>query len=257
LPHLLALEFQLAEILAQAIRCSLGESGPPSNLSYPNMDILFFAAIACYVFWKLREQFGKVDEEEKKQIQEKVSRKKEIITAVQNQVMSLQKKVIEQTDAQKQANDKIISLIDSESQEHFRKILTLCNISAEFFLNGVKSAFEMVIKSFATADAPTLKLLLSDKVFAGFEQALSQRKIAEQSLVSNVIAVDAKILSASMLENTAVVVISFVSKQINYITDKDSKIIEGRKDEIRELNDVWTFKKDINATNKNWVISST
>jgi predicted lipid-binding transport protein (Tim44 family) len=60
-----------------------------------------------------------------------------------------------------------------------------------------------------------------------------------------------------MLENTAVVVISFVSKQINYITDKDSKIIEGRKDEIRELNDVWTFKKDINATNKNWVISST
>lgn len=221
------------------------------------MDILFFAAIALYIFWKLREQFGRVDEEEKKQVLEKVSRKKEIIAAVQNQVMAIQKKVVEQTDAQKQANEKIINSIDEASQENFRKILTLCNISAEFFLIGVKSAFEMTIKSFATADLSTLKLLLSDKVFVGFEQAINHRKTLEQNLISNVIAVDAKIISASIFENSAVIVISFTSKQINYITDKDGQIVEGRKDEIRELNDVWTFKKDIGVTNKNWVISAT
>lgn len=222
------------------------------------MDIIFFAAIAFYVFWKLREQFGKVDEEEKKQVQEKVSRKKEIINAVQNQVMALQKKTLEQDEVQKAANEKIITTIDEASQESFRKILTSCNISAEFFLTGIKSAFEMVVKSFATGDLTTLRLLLSDKVFEGFEQAIKQRKTLDQNLVSNVIAIsEAKIVSASMIDNSAVVVVCFVSKQINYITNKEGEIIEGRKDEIRELSDVWTFKKDTGAANKNWVIVAT
>lgn len=223
-----------------------------------NMDILFFAAIALYVFWKLREQLGRVDEEEKKQIQEKVSRKKEIIAAVQTQVMALQKKVVEQSDAQKQASEKIIATLDEASQEQFRKILALCNISAEFFLTGVKSAFEMSVKSFAAADLVTLKLILSDKVFESFEQAIIQRKLLEQTLVSNVISIDeAKINSVSLLNNSAVVVMSFISKQINYVTNKDGEIIQGKKDEIKEMKDVWTFKKDIGTNNKNWVISAT
>jgi predicted lipid-binding transport protein (Tim44 family) len=222
------------------------------------MDILFFAAVAFYVFWKLREQFGKVDEGEKKQIDEKISRKKEIIEAVQSQVMTVQKKLAEQNEAQKQINEKIISTLEAGYQDHFRKILTACNISAEFFLNGTKSTFEMVLKAFSSADLQGLKLLLSDKVYAGFEQAINQIKSEEKTLVNNLISVDkAEIVSVSLLNNTALVVIKFVSNQINYIADKTGQIIEGRKDEIKELTDVWTFKKDIVANNKNWVISST
>ncbi|NBV05979.1 MAG: Tim44 domain-containing protein [Proteobacteria bacterium] len=222
------------------------------------MDILFFAAIAFYVFWKLRDQFGKVDEEEVKKVKEKVSRKKEIIAAVQSQVIGLQKKIIEQTEAQNKINEQIISEVEFGSQDHFRKILASCNISAEFFLNGVKSAFEMTLKSFASEDLATLKILLSEKAFAGFEQEIKRRKAAEQKLVTNLISIDkAQIISASLLNNIAVVTISFVTKQINYITDKSEKIIEGQKDQIKELNDVWTFKKDISLTNKNWVVSAT
>jgi predicted lipid-binding transport protein (Tim44 family) len=223
------------------------------------MDILFFAAISLYVFWKLREQFGRVDEEEKKQVQEKISRKKELIAAVQSQVMAIQKKVVEQSETQKAANEKIIlSFVDQASHEQFRKILILCNISAESFFSGAKSTFENVIKSFATADLVMLRMMLSDKVFEGFESAINSRKTLEQNLITNVIAVsDAKIISAQLLDNVATVTISFVSKQINYVTDKEGKIIEGRKDEIRELNDVWTFRKDIGVINKNWVVLAT
>ena len=222
------------------------------------MDILFFAAIAFYVFWKLREQFGKVDESEKQKVQEKVSRKKEIISAVQNQIALVQKKVVEQNEAQKQTDDKIIENLDTTAQEQFRKILTACNISAELFLNGVKSAFELTIKSFVAADLTTLKLLLADKVFSGFEQAINHRKSLEQTLTSNVISIDkAEIKSVSLFENKAVVTVAFASKQINFTSDKDGKIIEGRKDEIKTLSDIWTFKKDLGASNKNWVIAGT
>ena len=222
------------------------------------MDILFFAAVAFYIFWKLREQFGKVDEEEKKQIQERISRKKEIIAAVQNQVTLVQKKLVEQNEAQKLADEQIISAVEPSSQESFRKALTACNISAEFFLNGVKSTFEMVIKAFAANDLASLKLMLSDKIYSGFEQAIIQRKIEDKTLISNVISIDkAEIISATLLGNNASVVIKFISKQINYFADKAGVMIEGGRDEIKELTDVWTFKKDITAANKNWVISST
>lgn len=223
------------------------------------MDILFFAAIALYVFWKLREQFGRVDEEERKQVQEKISRKKELIAAVQTQVMAIQKKVVEQSEAQKAANEKtILTLVDQSSQEAFRKILIMCNISADAFIAGAKSTFENVIKSFAAGDLAMLRLMLSDKVFAGFENAINSRKSAEQTLVSNLIAVnEVRIISAQLLDNIATVSISFVSKQINYVTDKEGQIIEGRKDQIRELSDVWTFKKDIGVINKNWVVLAT
>jgi predicted lipid-binding transport protein (Tim44 family) len=50
---------------------------------------------------------------------------------------------------------------------------------------------------------------------------------------------------------------SITSKQINYVSDKEQKIIEGKKDEISEINDIWTFKKDIKSPNPNWLVSAT
>ncbi len=222
------------------------------------MDILFFAAIALYVFWKLREQFGNVGEEEKKRIEENISRRKELITAVHNQVISIQKKITEIAESQKQADEKLIASIEPESQEPFRKILLSCAISAEMFMQGVKSSFEMVIKSFASKDKETLRMLVSDKVFEAFISAIENRTSQETNLVSNVIAItDAKIIAVSLVNTNATVVVKFISKQINYVTNKDGAIIEGRRDEIKELEDVWTFTKDLAVQNKNWVVSAT
>ncbi len=222
------------------------------------MDIIFFAAIALYVFWKLREQFGNVDEDQKKRIEENISRRKELVAAVQNQVMSIQKKITEITESQKQADEKLIASIEPESQEPFRKILLSCAISAEMFMQGVKSSFEMVIKSFAGKDKETLRMLVSDKVLEAFNNAIENRISQEINLVSNVIAItDAKILAVSLVNTNATVVVKFISKQINYVTNKDGAIIEGRRDEIKELEDVWTFTKDLAVQNKNWVVSAT
>ncbi len=221
------------------------------------MDILFFAAVALYVFWKLREQFGKVDEEESKRIKEKVSRKKEIVQVVQNQLAAIQKKVSEQNELQKKSDEKVIAEISLDSQEPFRKIISLCNISAESFLNGVEMSFEMTLKSFAAGDLNALKIILSDKVFAGFEAAIEQRKLSQLNVVTNVIEVKAKIISANILGNAATVVASLNSKQINYITNSEGQIVEGKKDDIRQFSDVWTFKKDLSLPAKNWVISAT
>ena len=223
------------------------------------MDIIFFAAIAFFIFYKLNKQLGKIDEEEKKNIELKVvSAREKILEAQQviKQQQQQQSSLAVETD--NQVNEKILNSLDPATKENFGNILNRTNISAEFFVNGVKSAFEMILKAFASADLETLKFLLSDKIFKGFESAIIQRKSAEKTLITNLISVEkSEIISAFIFENNASIVIKIVSKQINYIIDSKGEIVEGRKDEINEITDIWTFKKDINSANPNWVVSAT
>lgn len=226
------------------------------------MSTLLFAALAFFIFYKLSKQLGKIDEEEKKQIEEKIARRREEMMAMQNAVRQNQEareqKVVSGISQQNISEQKILESLDEATRQNFIAILQRTNITAEFFVNGAKSSFEMILKAFATADLETLKFLLSDKIYAGFETAINQRKAAEKILITNVIAVEkAEIISAMLLDNFASVAVKLTSKQINYITDKNGQIIEGRKDEISEITDVWTFKKDVTSPNPNWVVSAT
>ena len=226
------------------------------------MDILFFAAVALFIFFKLNKQLGKIDEEEKKNILDKIAKRREEILAAQAQMaqQNQQPRVVSPlaiTDANP-ADEKILFALDSNTKQNFLSILQSCNISAEFFINGVKSSFEMILKAFSAADMEILKFLLSDKIYKGFEAAVNQRKSQENTLITNVIAVEnAEIIAASLAGNMATVTVKIASKQINYISDKNSQIIEGRKDEISDLTDIWTFQKDITSPNPNWVVSAT
>ncbi len=222
------------------------------------MDIIFFAAIAFFIFYKLNKQLGKVDEEEKKNIELKVVSAREKILEAQQFIKQQQHKSSIVIEADNQVSEKILNSLDAATKESFGNILNRTNISAEFFVNGVKSAFEMILKAFASADLETLKFLLSDKIFKGFEGAIIQRKSAEKTLITNLISIEkSEIISALIFENNASVVMKIVSKQINYIIDSKGQTVEGKKDEINEITDIWTFKKDINSANPNWVVSAT
>jgi predicted lipid-binding transport protein (Tim44 family) len=224
------------------------------------MDILFFAAVALFIFFKLSKNLGKIDEEEKKQIEEKLAKKRVEILAIQQQFIKQyqERQAGQSLDVNNQADEKIIIQLAEPTKENFIKILSACNISATFFVNGAKSAFEMVIKAFAAIDLETLKFMLSDKIYQGFENAINQRKSQEHTLTTNLITVEkAEIISATILGDNASIMVKFVSKQINYISDKQGQIIEGRKDEINEITDTWTFRKDLNVADPNWVVCAT
>ena len=116
----------------------------------------------------------------------------------------------------------------------------------------------MILKAFATNDLQTLKFLLSEKIYQGFAAAISQRQAQEKILTTNLISIEkTEIISALINDNYASIAVKFISQQINYISDKNGQIIEGRKDEIVQLTDSWTFRKDITSPNPNWVVHST
>jgi predicted lipid-binding transport protein (Tim44 family) len=223
------------------------------------MDILIFAIIAIVIFYKLNKQLGKIDEEEKRNIEDKVSLMRRMQDELlkknnaNNQTQPLQQKLIGQS-----STIQGLENVDEATKQNLEAIFASCNISYEFFINGAKSAFEMVLKAFSDGDISTLKMLLSDKIFSAFQKALDQRNIEQKKLTTNLIAIEkVEIISAITLENNASIVIKFVTKQINYICDKDEKVLEGKKDEINQITDVWTFKKDLTIADPNWIINAT
>ena len=227
------------------------------------MDILIFAIIAFVIFYKLNKQLGKIDEAEKKNIEEKVS----LMRRMQEELLKNANNVNNPNNYESEKMPKLVGQsstiaglenIDSATKQNLEDIFNKCNISYDFFIAGAKSAFEMVLKAFANSDSETLKMLLAEKIYQGFDKAITQRVVDQQKLVTNLIAIEStQIISAMTLENNASIVVKFISKQINYLTDKDEKIVVGKKDEINEITDIWTFKKDLTILNPNWTIHST
>ena len=226
------------------------------------MDLIILLIITAFIFYRLSKNLGKIDEEEKQQIHKKLLERKkqieEILNRVQQNSPTQPQNKEEKIVGSSSTMQKEFAVLNQATQENLTKIFEICNINYEFFVNGVKMAFEMIINAFAKEDIETLKILLSEKIFQGFNQAIEDRKVKEQKLITNLISVDKiEILSAILIENQASIAIKIISKQINYIVDKEQKIIEGTKDEIAEISDIWTFKKDVKSANPNWLVSAT
>lgn len=226
------------------------------------MDLIILLIITAFIFYRLSKNLGKIDEEEKQQIHKKLLERKrqieEILNRVQQNSPTQPKNKEEKIIGSSSTMQKEFAVLNQATQENLTKIFEICNINYEFFVNGAKMAFEMIINAFAKEDIETLKILLSEKIFQGFNQAIEDRKAKEQKLITNLISVDKiEILSAILIENQASIVMKISSKQINYVCDKEQKIIEGAKDEIAEINDIWTFKKDVKSANPNWLVSAT
>jgi predicted lipid-binding transport protein (Tim44 family) len=238
------------------------------------MDILFFAAIAVFIFFKLREQLGKVDEDQKRDSIRKFI-KEQTKTVYSNQEQNQESNqdnspkivaipgvgIVVANAAQNPVDEKsqkILNSLDSTLKANLELALQKAKLSAAIFLDGAKSAFEIILSSFSIGDLPTLKSLLSEKIFLQFQAAIEDRKAKNETLNTKIISIDeANITDAKIENNFAIITIAFKSKQINYVENVQKEVIFGNKTEINSVIDKWTFKKDCNSPNPNWLLVST
>ena len=127
----------------------------------------------------------------------------------------------------------------------------------ETFLNGAEGAFRMIVTAFAAGDRQTLRALLSDATYAGFEQAITERETAGEQQRTEIRAVhEMAIETADLRGNTAEIVVRFVTDQVNMTTGRDGEVVTG-SDAITELTDLWTFQREIGSTDPSWKLTGT
>ena len=126
------------------------------------------------------------------------------------------------------------------------------------FVEGAKSAYQMVLEAFWSGDRETLKELCDDDVYAGFDAAIAARDAAGETLDNRLVRIeDAKIEAAELVGKTARVTVRFVADIAAVTRDKEGTVIAGSLDDAIEARDVWTFKRDVREADPHWLLDET
>lgn len=126
------------------------------------------------------------------------------------------------------------------------------------FLDGAKMAYEMIVTAFADGDRKTLKNLLSKEVSDGFAAALNERDMRGERVESSFVGISkAEFADAEMKGTEANITLRLVSQLISATIDKDGKVVDGDREAVTEVKDVWTFARDTRSRDPNWKLVAT
>ena len=126
------------------------------------------------------------------------------------------------------------------------------------FLAGAKFAYEAVVTAFAAGDRETLGRLLTRDVLENFSGAIDERDERGETLETTVVGVSsADVVDARMAGHTAEVTVKFVTELMNVIRDATGALPPGKSDSVRVVTDIWTFVRDVRASDPNWALAET
>lgn len=132
--------------------------------------------------------------------------------------------------------------------------------SLDEFLQGARSAYEMILMAFEESDRETLKSLLAPDVYEAFESAIRDREEKGLTVEARFIGLrDMRVEGLRFDQETREgdVTIRFVGEMITAVRDQENRVVEGDPNEIRRQTDVWTFSRKMGTDDPNWLLTAT
>ena len=215
------------------------------------LQIFILAAVAIFLFWRLRAVLGSRDGFEKtlKEIKESsdVVSNPEVIDETKND----------------SPDDDIFDYVEENSKnaEVFKKMKEFdSEFSVNKFVSGAKMAYEIILMAFERGDTEKLTALLEKKVLTSFKSVIDKRKKDGFIVDAKFIGMrDIRIINASFSQKTTIadVTLSFKSEITTVVKDSKGSIIEGHPDEIKRQKDTWVFSKNLSDKSPIWFLKST
>ncbi|MBL4616307.1 MAG: Tim44 domain-containing protein [Robiginitomaculum sp.] len=143
------------------------------------------------------------------------------------------------------------------SRPSFAGLAALQKIDASFdeeeFLSGARSAYEIIVRSYASGDRDALRPLLEDEVYNSYDAAISEREKSEKSMQTDIVKVhDVKITEAEIDKNEVFVTVEFHTDLSIIEKNKDGDILEKEDTGLAETKEQWTFSRGLNSNDPNW-----
>jgi predicted lipid-binding transport protein (Tim44 family) len=120
------------------------------------------------------------------------------------------------------------------------------------FLAGAKSAYEMIVKAFATGDRATLRNLLAPGVMASFDTAIAQREAENRTESIEFLhppRADLEKADLAGASDLARVTVRFLAE-----FRSRSKGPEGEAVDDRRTAELWTFERNLKSRDPNWML---
>jgi predicted lipid-binding transport protein (Tim44 family) len=211
-------------------------------------DIILFAILALFLIYRLGSVLGRRQDDQKHRtdpfgISEKQESKDDNVLAMPDRAET-PGETVESMDPLEAGLAQVKS-VDRSFRER------------EFIL-GARSAFEMVVDAFAKGDGKVLKSLLDGPVYENFASAIREREKVGHTLETTLVGIDeAEIVSAEVQGRNVIVTVKFVTGQVNATRDASDEIVDGDANKVVQVTDIWTFGRDTNSSDPNWVLIAT
>ena len=201
---------------------------------FPYLDILIFGVIAIFLIFRLKNILGTKTDFEDNGLKEKKQPKQ------YSNIVSLKTN-------KNNSNEEINKIIKVDS-----------DFDMDNFLDGSKTFFEMVLKSFVSGNLDNVKDFIKPSVLKSFKGAIDERNKENETLILDLISVEKnKIVSSVITKSSIKINVVFETLQITALMDKNEKIIDGDTDKEILVKDEWIFEKKIKDQNPNWTLIET
>ena len=218
------------------------------------LDILFFAMIAAFLVLRLRRVLGRRTGHQQRPPEG---------AAIPRPEPEAEGKIIELPDRSGPPADADPTATDDAADDPIAAGLArIRSADAAFdvgeFVHGARSAFELVVHSYTTANMGALRGLVDDDILDNFIVEIDARLERREVLMTTVIAIrSADIVDAELHGRTAVVTVKFVTEQVNVTRDAQGRVIEGDPNQVTDVTDIWTFSRSVRARDPNWKLIET
>lgn len=132
------------------------------------------------------------------------------------------------------------------------------SFETDHFLEGARKAYEIIVTAYAKDDRAALRPLLSEEVFNAFEAVMAARERRGETVAFSFVGFKStKIVHAELKVRTAEIAVEFAAQYISSTTDGAGALVDGDPKVMREVVDHWSFARDLNSSNPNWILVAT
>ena len=132
--------------------------------------------------------------------------------------------------------------------------------SVSEFLEGARGAYEMILMAFENGDLTDVRGFLSDDVAGAFEDVIAQREAEGLTIDASFVGLREISLQNATYDRDSgegEVTVRFVGELTSVVKNSDGEVIEGNATEIKRQRDVWTFSRNMGASDPNWHLVAT
>jgi predicted lipid-binding transport protein (Tim44 family) len=219
------------------------------------VQIIVLAAVAFFLFWRLRSVLGSRQGFERlnKDVNEKTKSSK-INTNSEDKIIDLKSTNID---------EEIADYVDEKS-EQFKTLSELKKLEdgwqVSHFVSGAKLAYEEILMAFENGDLNKIEKLSSKDVYTAFKEVIddrNQKGLQVEAIFGGVRDIRIKDVKLNKKNLEANITMVFQCDITYSIKDKNNKIIEGGPDKVKKQKDVWTFTRKMNSDIPNWYLTKT
>jgi len=116
----------------------------------------------------------------------------------------------------------------------------------------------MILEAYWRGDKEELSQLCDSDVYNSFAAAIDARAAAGETLDNRLVRIeDSVITAASFSAPMARVTIRFTSDIADVTRNADGHVIAGSLDDAVEVHNLWTFSRNVNSPDPDWLLDET